>query len=64
MEPSAEALRLGHDVSNQLSIILGFSALLMSGMSDADPRKADLLEIEKAAQAAMRLVKQSLSQAL
>ena len=64
MEPSAEALRLGHDVSNQLSIILGFSALLMSGMSDVDPRKADLLEIEKAAQAAMRLVKQSLSQAL
>ena len=64
MEPSAAALRLGHDVSNQLSIILGFSALLMSGMSDVDPRKADLLEIEKAAQAAMRLVKQSLSQAL
>ena len=64
MEPSAEALRLGHDVSNQLSIILGFSALLMSGMSDVDPRKADLLEIEKAAQAAMRLVEQSLSQAL
>jgi signal transduction histidine kinase len=64
VEPSAAALRLGHDVSNQLSIILGFSALLMSGMSDVDPRKADLLEIEKAAQAAMRLVKQSLSQAL
>ena len=64
MEPSAEALRLGHDVSNQLSIILGFSALLMSGMSDVDPRKADLLEIEKAAQAAMRLIKQSLTQAL
>jgi signal transduction histidine kinase len=64
VEPSAAALRLGHDVSNQLSIILGFSALLMSGMSDVDPRKADLLEIEKAAQAALRLVKQSLSQAL
>ena len=64
MEPSAAALRLGHDVSNQLSIRLGFSALRMSGMSDVDPRKADLLEIEKAAQAAMRLVKQSLSQAL
>jgi signal transduction histidine kinase len=64
VEPSAEALRLGHDVSNQLSIILGFSELLLSGMSDVDPRKADLLEIEKAAQAAMRLVKQSLSQAL
>ena len=64
MEPSAAALRLGHDVSNQLSIILGFSALLLDGMSDTDPRKADLLEIEKAAQAAMRLIKQSLSQAL
>jgi len=64
VEPSAAALRLGHDVSNQLSIILGFSALLMAGMSDIDPRKADLLEIEKAAQTALQLVKQSLTQAL
>ena len=64
MEPSPAAQRLGHDVSNQLSIILGFSALLLAEMSDADPRKADLLEIEKAAQAALRLVTQSLLQAL
>jgi UDP-N-acetylmuramyl pentapeptide phosphotransferase/UDP-N-acetylglucosamine-1-phosphate transferase len=57
-------LVVGHDVSNQLSIVLGFSALLIGGMSDDDPRKADLLEIEKAAQAALRLITQSLLQAL
>jgi signal transduction histidine kinase len=64
VEASAAAQRLGHDVSNQLAIILGFSALLLGGMPDTDPRKADLLEIEKAAQAALRLLTQSLSQAL
>jgi hypothetical protein len=64
VEPSAASQRLGHDVSNQLSIVLGFSALLIGGMSDDDPRKADLLEIEKAAQAALRLITQSLLQAL
>jgi signal transduction histidine kinase len=64
VEPSAAAQRLAHDVSNQLSIILGFSALLLGGMPDGDPRRADLLEIEKAAQAALRLVTQSLLQAL
>ena len=64
MEVSPEAQRLGHDVSNQLSIILGFSELLLAGMSDADPRKADLLEIQKAAQTAMRLVTETLSRPL
>lgn len=51
-------------MSNQLSIILGFSELLLAGMSDADPRKADLLEIQKAAKAAMRLVTESLPRSL
>jgi hypothetical protein len=64
VELSAAAQRLGHDVSNQLSIILGFSELLLAGIPDSDPRKADLLEIEKAAKTAMRLLTESLSRPL
>jgi hypothetical protein len=60
LEQSRTPQRLGHDLSNQLSIILGFTELLLSGMADDDPRKADLLEIDKAAQTAMLLVKKSL----
>jgi signal transduction histidine kinase len=61
--PQEQALppqRLGHDLSNQLSIILGFTELLLAGMADDDPRKADLQEIDKAAQTAMLLVSTSL----
>jgi two-component system cell cycle sensor histidine kinase/response regulator CckA len=52
--------RLGHDLSNQLSIVLGFSELLLAGMRADDPLRPDLLEIEKAARAAMQLVSQFL----
>ena len=52
--------RLGHDLSNQLSIILGFAELLLAGMADDDPRKEDLHEIDKAARTAMLLVSKSL----
>jgi hypothetical protein len=54
--------RLGHDLSNQLSIVLGFSELLLAGMRADDPLKRDLQEIEKAARAAMQLVSQFLMQ--
>jgi len=64
VELSPETQRLGHDLSNQLSIILGFSELLLAGMADSDPRKPDLLEIEKAAKSAMGLVTKSLSRPL
>jgi signal transduction histidine kinase len=64
VELSPAAQRLGHDLSNQLSIILGFSELLLGGMADADPRRADLLEIDKAAKVAMQLVTESLSRLL
>ena len=52
--------RLGHDLSNQLSIVLGFSELLLAGMRADDPMRPDLQEIEKAARAAMQLVSQFL----
>jgi hypothetical protein len=58
-EPPA-GQRLGHDLSNQLSIILGFSEFLLAEMTDDDHRRADVLEIDKAARAAMLMVSQSL----
>jgi signal transduction histidine kinase len=56
LEPSPPPQRLGHDLGNQLAIILGFTELLLAGTADGDPRKADLHEIDKAAQTAMLLV--------
>jgi signal transduction histidine kinase len=47
---------LTHDLNNQLSIILGFCELLLDSMPDGDPRRADVLEIDKAARTATSLV--------
>jgi signal transduction histidine kinase len=47
---------LTHDLNNQLSIILGFCELLLDSMPDGDPRRADILEIDKAARTATSLV--------
>jgi len=47
-------------LTNQLSIILGFSEFLLSALPDSDPRRSDVQEIEKAARTAMLLVSQSL----
>lgn len=51
---------LGHDLSNQLSIILGFSELLLAALPEGDARRADVQQIDKAARAAMQMVWQSL----
>jgi len=45
-----------HDVKNQLGIVLGFSDLLLSDMEPADPRRADVEEINRAAQRALDLI--------
>jgi signal transduction histidine kinase len=47
---------LTHDLNNQLSIILGFCELLLDSTPDGDPRRADILEIDKAARTATSLV--------
>jgi len=47
---------LTHDLNNQLSIILGFCELLLESTPDGDPRRADILEIDKAARTATSLV--------
>ncbi len=47
---------LTHDLNNQLSIILGFCELLLDSTPDGDPRRTDILEIDKAARTARTLV--------
>jgi hypothetical protein len=47
-----------HQLKNHLSIIVGFCDLLLEDLPEADPRHADLLEVDKAARAAMALVPQ------
>ena len=48
--------RWRHDLKNQLGIVLGYSELILGDMDTANPLRADLEEIHKAAQQAMALV--------
>jgi signal transduction histidine kinase len=47
---------LVHELKNQLGIILGFAEILVAETDDHDPRRADLIEIQKAAQKAVSLL--------
>jgi hypothetical protein len=52
----AEEDDLVHNFKNHLSIIVGFCDLLLDELPPEDPRHADVLEVQKAARAAMALV--------
>lgn len=47
-----------HELSNHLTIIIGFAELLLENLPDADERRADAMEILSAAKAALTLVPQ------
>jgi len=47
---------LCHDMKNMLGIIVGYSTLLLDGMSDGDPRRSDVDEIRKAGERALALL--------
>jgi hypothetical protein len=47
-----------HQFKNHLSVIVGFCELLLSGCEETSQRHQDLLEIQKAANAALALVPQ------
>lgn len=53
---TADAEKNQHDLQNQLSIILGFSQLLLSDAPDESPRRGDLEAIVAAATAALDVV--------
>jgi signal transduction histidine kinase len=53
-EPARQSEAL-HELNNQLTIILGFSELLLETTPDDDPRHADVVEIRNAVQAALEI---------
>ena len=52
---------IAHDFNNILSIILSYSSLLIDGLTDGDPMREDLNEIQKAAERATDLTRQLLA---
>jgi PAS domain S-box-containing protein len=50
-----------HDFNNLLMVILGFADLLAAGLDPDDPRRADAMEIRKAAERASGLARQLLN---
>ena len=53
---TAEESDLIHRLKNHICIICGFCELLIAESAEDDPRRADLAEIHKAAQAAMAMM--------
>jgi signal transduction histidine kinase len=58
MEPTVPTARWRHDMKNQLGIVLGYSELMLENLDQANPLRADVEEILKAAQQAMTLLGQ------
>ncbi len=52
---------VAHDFNNQLTAILGYADLLLSSFNEVDPRRAELLEIRRAAGRAADLTRQLLA---
>jgi signal transduction histidine kinase len=46
-----------HDLKNQLGIVLGFAEMLLAELDPADPARADIQEIQAAAQRALAMVR-------
>src|ERR1700680_428604 len=52
---------VAHDFNNLLTVILGFCELLLADLDPADPRHADIAEIQKAGASAASLTRQLLA---
>jgi hypothetical protein len=55
-EPTQSFDRWLHDVRNQLSIILGFSEILLQELDGQDAKRSDIQEIHTAAERAMAAI--------
>lgn len=58
-EPTSE--QIIHRLKNHLCVIVGFCDLLIAEIAADDPRRADLLEVNKAAREAMLLMPEVVS---
>ncbi len=47
---------LVHEFKNHLSVIIGFCDLLLRDLPEDDPKRADILEMRRAGQAAIALL--------
>jgi signal transduction histidine kinase len=47
-----------HDLKNQLGVIVGYAELIQQGLDESNPLRNDVEEILRAAQHALRLVRQ------
>jgi hypothetical protein len=45
-----------HRLKNHIAIIVGFTELLIADCADDDPKRSDLLEVQKAAHEAMAVM--------
>lgn len=52
---------IAHDFNNLLSVILSYTDVTIKNTADADPRKADLMEVKKAGEKAAVLTRQLLT---
>ena len=52
---------IAHDFNNILQAITGFSSILLGELGEGDPRRADVAEIDRAAQRAVGLTRQLLA---
>ena len=55
-EKSGREIEVLHQLKNHLSTILGFCDLLLDDLAEGDPRHRDVLEVHRAAHAAMALM--------
>ncbi len=55
-EPPRYEPEILHQLKNQLVVVVGFADLLVSELAADDPHRADVLQIQAAANAAISLV--------
>lgn len=52
----ADGDRLVHELKNHLAVIVGFCDVLINELPESDPKRADVLEMHRAALAAVMLL--------